>query len=273
MDWWTHGRLVNYNQPNPAENDISNWLRENPHRLNLATLGLSFLGKKVNESMLLNKSQELDMWSGKITSSFVYDGSPVKVETWADPDSDTVAVAVTSPLLGTGSLGFFIDFPYPTKDKFNAPFVGVSNATSQHQTSIKGAGSNAATIEHVMGATSYLVELKWDGGQGKLIPPASDSHRHELVVSAARSVRLTVAFSPKGISDVPGYDKVVAASEKSWPAYWSTGAFVDLTAAKSADATELQRRTIQSQYLTAVNTASKLPPQGKFRSLSESCRG
>lgn len=46
--------------------------------------------------------------------------------------------------------------------------------------------------------------------------------------------------------------------------YWETGAFVDVTSTEGpakANATELQRRIILSQYLLAVNEAGKDPPQ------------
>ena len=109
LDWWTHGRLVNYNQPNPAQSEISNWLIQNPQRLNLATIGFQFGGADVTEDALHNKSQTLDLWTGKISSSFTYGGSRVEVETWADPHSDTVSVAVTSDLLSEGGLGVFFD--------------------------------------------------------------------------------------------------------------------------------------------------------------------
>ena len=89
---------MNYNMPNPAENDISNWLIKNPQRLNLARTGFSFWNLNVTEVDLQQKSQELDLWSGKISSSFVYNDTSVAVETVVDPVSDTVAISVESKL-------------------------------------------------------------------------------------------------------------------------------------------------------------------------------
>jgi hypothetical protein len=211
--------------------------------------------------MLSNKSQVLDMWSGKISSRFSYKGSSVDVETWADPDSDTVAVSVESSLLKTGDLVFFFDFPYPTHDKFNAPYVGVYNLTSLHSTRLE-AGKNSARIQHDMGGTIYSLYLTWDG-EGKATGPADGSHKYILTVPGSSAVRLTATFSLDEGSKTPTYEDVSQRSEKWWPSYWSSGAFIDLTAVPSANATELQRRTIQSQYLLAINSASSLPPQGK----------
>lgn len=112
LDWWTHGRLVNYDQPNPAENDISNWLIENPQRVNLGRIGLYFDGNNVSEADVQNKEQSLDMWSGKISSSFLWNGDFVQVNTVGDPYSSTIAVQVESAHLSNGSVGIFFDYPY-----------------------------------------------------------------------------------------------------------------------------------------------------------------
>lgn len=42
LDWWTHGQLVNYDQPNPAEGEISQWLIANPQRVNPGRVGFVF---------------------------------------------------------------------------------------------------------------------------------------------------------------------------------------------------------------------------------------
>ena len=88
--------------PNPAENDISNWLIKNPQRLNLARTGFSLRNLNVTEANLQQKSQELDLWSGKNSSSFVYNDTSVAVETVVDPVSDTVAIGVESKLFQNG---------------------------------------------------------------------------------------------------------------------------------------------------------------------------
>jgi hypothetical protein len=266
LDWWTHGRLVNYNQPNPAQNDISNWLRENPHRINLATIGFAFGAETVTEAVLKDKFQVLDMWTGKINSTFVYNGSTVVVETSADSDSDTVAIGVQSDLLNTGSLQIFFDFPYPTKDKFNAPFVGVFNATDQHQTSLQSNGKKAV-IRHDMGATGYNLNLQWDV-DAQVSGPTPGTHRYTLKSTNSTRIQLVVNFSPLKGSPYPTYESVTEASTKWWRNYWSSGAFVDLTGVANPKATEIQRRIIQSQYLVAVNSASSLPPQGELITVS-----
>lgn len=260
MDWWTHDRLVNYNQPNPSEPDISNWLIQNPQRLNLGNIGFYFGEDKVVEADLEKKSQVLDLWAGKISSSFVYKGSLVEVETSADSSSDTVGISIKSDLLQDGSLGVFFDFPYSDRNKFDAPFVGVWNETDSHSTTLDQQSDTRATIKHTLDDNSYFLAAEWNS-KGKVAGPAEGTHRYALTVGETDHLELTVAFSPSNADKQRTLEEVTTASQSWWKSFWKSGAFVDLTSVESANATELQRRIILSQYLLAVNSASSNPPQ------------
>ncbi|KAK6197733.1 hypothetical protein LQW54_010637 [Pestalotiopsis sp. IQ-011] len=261
LDWWTHGRLVNYDQPNPAEADISNWLIQNPQRVNLGRVGLSFGGEVVTEDMLENKSQTLDLWTGSICSTFSYRGQQVKVETWSDSQSDTVGISIESSLLSEdGALGVFFDFPLPTRNKFDAPFVGVFNATANHTTAMT-AGQRNASIRHDMDDTTYFTSIRWEQ-DAEISGPANGTHRYLLTPnSGSGKVQLSVTYSPEPALEVPSASEIKDSSLSWWEEYWTTGAFIDLTSSSSPNATELQRITILSQYLVAVNSASSNPPQ------------
>ncbi|KAI1343941.1 Six-hairpin glycosidase-like protein [Xylariaceae sp. FL0016] len=260
LEWWTHDRLVGYDQPNPAENDISNWLIQNPQRANLGTIGFWFNGSDVTEEQLENKTQTLDLWTGKISSSFKYNGVPVDVETWADSCSDTVGISVKSDLLSTGALGLFFDFPLPTRNKFDAPFVGVFNATKNHTTTLE-AVDDGAVILHDLDETSYLASMTWDC-EAEISGPVEDTHRYILSLSGGtKGVKLSTTFSPMKVENSPSVGDIKTASSQWWEGYWNSGGFIDMSRAKSPNATELQRRIILSQYLTAVNSASSYPPQ------------
>ncbi|KAI1659281.1 Six-hairpin glycosidase-like protein [Daldinia decipiens] len=260
VDWYTHGRLVNYNQPNPAQSEISNWLIQNPQRINLGTIGLWFGGDNVTEELLEDKSQILDLWTGKISSSFTYNKAPVEVETWADTSSDTVSISIKSELFCTESVGIFFDFPLPTRNKFDAPFVGVFNATDQHTTTLQH-GKNTATIRHDIDDASYYVSISWDS-PAEISGPIKGTHRYVLYPSReTKRVKLSVAFSLAPSTHIPSFGHVASASTSWWESFWNSGAFIDLTGVKSPNAIELQRRTILSQYLTAVNSASSYPSQ------------
>lgn len=212
--------------------------------------------------MLKNKHQTLDLWTGKISSSFQYNGADVHIETWSDTHSDTVGVSIESPLLSTGALGIFFDFALPTKNKFEAPFVGLYNATSNHTTALKSDGGGAK-IRHDLDATSYFASIKWDT-RASISGPLNNTHRYILQpTQGAHKIQISTTFSPFADPHVPSFADVTVSSREWWESYWNSGAFVDLTSSSSPDALELQRVTILSQYLVAVNSASSNPPQGK----------
>jgi len=260
LDWWTHGRLVNYNQPNPSENDISNWLIQNPQRLNLVRIAGYFNGTAVNESQLEQKSQELDLWSGKITSSFSYKNKTVTVETWCHPYSDAVGINVTSELLKTADIGVSIDFPYADVNKFDAPFVGVWNATEKHSLDDDHRSVFTAYFQHYLDNASYSTTLSWDS-PGRVLGPTPGTHQYNISLRNADNLLLVAVLSRDGTAQMPSYTDLTMFSEAYWEDYWTSGAFVDISATDSPEARELQRRIILSQYLAAVNLASSNPPQ------------
>ncbi|KAF2685836.1 hypothetical protein K458DRAFT_417039 [Lentithecium fluviatile CBS 122367] len=261
VDWWTHGRLVNYAQPNPAEKDIGQWLISNPHRINLGRVGLWFGEKNVSEDALQRKSQVLDLWEGAIFSSFTLNGSRVEVETVASPESDTVAVEITSRLFKGGELGVFFDFPYASgKNKFDAPFVGIFNATANHTTALK-ARRHGATITHTLDATTYVADITWES-DASIARVSNFSHRY--VLKPARSedtLTFTINFAPRTVERSGTFEDVKDNAVDWWSDYWSSGAFISLPTSSNSSAKELQRRIILSQYLLAVNGAGKDPAQ------------
>ncbi|CAK7230814.1 hypothetical protein SCUCBS95973_007700 [Sporothrix curviconia] len=285
LDWDTHGRLVNYDQPNPAEQAISDWLIQNPQRINLARIGLDFgnltgaSGKPVAEADLVNATQVLDLWTGSIRSSFVLNGTAVEIETWAHPEEDMIGIAIRSDLLAAGDLGLFLDFPYPDTNKFDAPFVGVyPNASS-----LKEAAHNETfqtvfdpwygTIQRILASkdgtngssnandTSYYLQLQWNNYGHMAGPQPGTNGRYVLTAANSTELLFVAAFSSAGDFVPMSFGGLSDAATDWWSDYWASGAFVDLTASNDTQAKELQRRTVLSQYLTVVNSASTNPPQ------------
>ncbi|KAF2105958.1 Six-hairpin glycosidase-like protein [Lophiotrema nucula] len=264
LDWWTHDRLVNYEQPNPAEKDISQWMIANPHRINLGRVGLWFGGKNVTEDMLQDKAQTLDLWEGSIESAFSLGGeNTVHIITVASPETDTVAIEIRSSVLNNGSLGVFFDFPYASgKNKFDAPFVGVWNATSNHSTFLN-LWQNGATVKHVLDSTFYFTDIKWES-DAKIERESDTAHRYILKPGATNDdiFRFTVTYAQQSATQkIPKMLDVRTKAWQWWQDYWENGGFVSLPIAANFSAKELQRRIIQSQYLLAVNGAGKEPAQ------------
>uniref|UniRef100_A0A8H7TMZ7 Six-hairpin glycosidase-like protein n=1 Tax=Bionectria ochroleuca TaxID=29856 RepID=A0A8H7TMZ7_BIOOC len=264
-DWWTHGRLVNYNMVSPNESEIGNWLRENPHRINLARIGLVFGDQNITEAALSNKSQTLDMWTGILTSQFTYKEDLVTVKTASDPETDTLSIIVTSSLLSSGDIGVVFDLPYPVNQKFEAPSVGTFDSPEKHSSSLTqcaaGNRGTRARIVHDLDNTTYSLHLHWNSAD-KIARPDPDTHRYYLYPKSSDTLSLTIDFSETDRSHVSmDASKVQERSRDWWGSFWESGAFIDLTGSESEAAHELQRITVQSLYLEAVNIASDLPPQ------------
>lgn len=249
-----------------AEEDISNWLIQNPQRLNIANIGLHFTRGIVTEDELKSKSQSLDLWEGTIISSFQYEESDVSVQVWCHPEDPMVAIQIKSDLITSGDLGVFFDFPSSDLNKFDAPNVGVWNNTSNNTVSLHST-DNTAFIKHILDSNINRLGAKWST-KGKMSGLLPGTNKYVLTPSGSDTLELVVVFPQDNIADYKfsTYEAVVAASKQWWKSYWTTGAFIDLSATNVSSAKELQRRIILSQYLVAVNEASDNPPQGKFRS-------
>ncbi|GIK07145.1 hypothetical protein Aspvir_002800 [Aspergillus viridinutans] len=248
LDWWTHGRLVNYDMPNPAEAALLTWLRANPHRGNLGRIGRLYNGKNISLADLSNMSQNLDLYTGRLTSEFFLGGERVVVQTVGSPSSDEVAVRIDSQLLQNGSLSVFFYYPLTTRAaSFQAPFVGDWNAVSNHTTKLSLNDHQKAVIEHSLGGTTYYSSIL--------------THRYVLNPSGKTTFSFTSTYTPELSTEVSTFNRIKAESAIWWAKYWESGSFVDLTATRSSDTEELQRRIILSQYLLAVNCAGRDPPQ------------
>lgn len=277
LDWFTHGRLVNYEQPNPAEADISTWMIQNPHRVNVGRVGLWFGGNKVDESDLEDKRQILHLYNGSIESSFSWQGANVHMTVGAHPDSSTIAVKIQSSLTRDGAIGVFLDYPYASGNKkFEAPFVGVWNATANHTTSVVEQSSQRAQIEHILDATAYYTTIVWEQ-DASLSREDSTAHRYILKPNGSDVLFFAVSWHPNPgqprfrnpnrpetstHDTLESVDDIQASSNTYWHDFWEQGAFVNLLGSReNATAIELQRRIVQSLYILAVNGAGFDPPQ------------
>ena len=254
--------------------DLENWLEANPNRINLGRVGLLFRDEQGNVMNVTEDAldtgrtrQELDLWTGTITSTFHWEGAEIRVRTTVAESSDAVGIVITSPLLQRGRLGLFLDFPWHDGSAgFEAPFVGAWNAMDKHTTALdmsSSRGSNVdATITHKMVNTTVLTFI--GGGDNFTISRLSpDAHQYAIVPEGSgKSFRLSVAYSPRPILVLPSATEIENQSREVWQDYWSENGFVDVaTGSTDLRADELQRRIILSQYLLRVNEAGDTPPQ------------
>lgn len=157
-------------------------LRANPHRLHLGIVGLKMLrsnGEPSQTSDLEQIEQTLDLWTGRIESSFVLEGVPVRVQTYCHQTNDQIAVKIESALISQKRLTVELAFPYG-KECHVCP--GYDFSKPEKHTSTLSVRQNAATISRVLDSTNYFVDIGFSNGGIKEISahqfhltPASDT--------------------------------------------------------------------------------------------------
>lgn len=243
-----------------AKQENIQWLRENPHKFSLGRLGLHLVradGKPAQFADLSATKQSLDMWSGRLSSSFVFEGEPVEVETSVHPDRDLLIVRLRSRLLAEGRLGFALGFPGVSKS-LNPDPADWSHPDS-HTTQEITRGAGGLTLARQLDDTRYSVRVAADR---ELDIGAPAPHEYRLTAPGSTQVTLLVEFSPQAAgARLPDAQSARAAVARWWEAFWQHGGVVDFTGSKDPRAGELERRIVLSQYLTVVNSAGVYPPQ------------
>lgn len=204
--------------------------------------------------------QSLDLWTGKLTSRFSFQGSGIMVETAAADETSSVGITMCSSLVRSGRLGVFLDFPWNDgKAKFSAPFVGNWNATANHTTVLEATSAGSASIVHTMDSASFETTVVGDGFN--ISRDTLAAHRYTLQPLAKSSCfSIAADYSLHGSQrEVRSAISVFAESAKAWERYWTQSGFVDvLTGSADPRAEELQRRIILSRYLMRVNEADPI---------------
>ncbi len=262
--WDTHGRPVSYPSPSASQPELGQWLYDNPQKLNLGRISMRLTksdGTDARISDLEQIRQELDLWTGTITSSFTFDGEPVLVRTCCHPTLDAISVQIRSGLVGKSRLGVRLEFPYADSREFTN-FIGDWNQPDRHTTSITMVGSNRADFLRQVDDTHYNASLAFVGATRATGHEATLPHRFELVGAGSDSLEFVCAFSREPLPKrIPNAARTAATSRQYWNRFWSTGGAIDLSGSSATGWKELERRIVLSQYLMAVNEAGSLPPQ------------
>ncbi len=242
------------------------YFRTNPHRLNLGTLGLSFTwddvaAKPATLDDIKDIHQELALWDGMINSRYTVKGTPVEVSTGCMADKDAIFTRIKSDLLKNGNAVLVLNLPYPTgKHADDANDYWTQH--EHHQSRLISSDDHLALIEHIIDDTRYYVKLQWEG-KAKFEWGAPHSFRlmpkEDVLTLCAEYTEENPANKHK--EEPFAYDKALKSSIKYWPRFWNSGAIVDFSECTDPRAKELERRTVLSQYLTAINCANNMPPQ------------
>ncbi|WP_077919262.1 hypothetical protein [Spirosoma sp. 209] len=238
----------------------ADYFRQNPHRLQLGNLGFIILkkdGQAAQLGDLKNVRQQLDLWTGTISSTFTVEGAPVSVTTCAHAQQDIVAVRVVSDLLRQQRISLRLRFPYPTNAFTD---VGTYYASaSAHQTRLERPGPTSVRFHRQLDQDRYSVTAR-------LSQPApvraAAGHDFRIEPSGASAFEAVVQFSAESLpSRLPTFTEVQTSSRLGWERFWQSGGAIDLAGSTDPRAAELERRVVLSQYLTRVQCAGDSPPQ------------
>lgn len=285
-------RTVTYPRVKYEGNEAAyDWVRQNPHKFNLAKIGLYFHNEPIKACSIYCINQTLDITTGILKSSFRLNVNSnnnvrtlnniaadnintnaiidnlVTVYTVCDDNSDTVAFYISSGLLQCG-LSVNIAFPYASCDITGSDW----NNTDGHSNFL-----NASHIHRQIDDTAYYVNFNINGtgtsqhtANNSTITSDSNVTINKCNNSAAATIKsngihsynitttddelnMSVNFN-KSIYTPATYDTIAGNSRHFWHNYWTTGKFLN------SDNKELMRRVILSQYLLVINDSGYIPP-------------
>ncbi len=252
----TYGRAVGYPTSSEGQQELFNWLRENPHRLHLGKIGLLLDGRSPKPKDLQQVRQTLDLWSGILKSSYLLQGTAVEVETCCHPRLDLVAIRVSSRLVGEGRLAAAIEFPYGSP-QMSAADWGRQEA---HRSQLRAQTARRCEILRELDKDRYFTILEWE-------EPATLLHEgpHRFVLGPeGQGGRLSFVclFSPRSMGEaLPTPGSALESSSTHWSRFWTEGGALEFAGSRDSRAGELERRAVLSQYLTAIQCSGSLPPQ------------
>lgn len=268
------GRMVRYAvEKKKGNEEIYDWVRQNPHKLNLARIGFTVDGKAVDMSRISAVRQELVLYEGILKSRFCLDRIPCQVTTACDGKKDGVAFSVESEALGKG-LEAEICFPYGSPD-ISASDWGVDGA---HRTDVVEEKEGWVLLRRTLDRDVYYVgvtlekcELRRAGNHRFLVTPIGEGtmgftvyfqgDSRKEVLRAEEPKRDLEAEGPERILRVTDTRETFEESQDCWKEFWEKGGVIDLHKSKDSRALELERRIVLSQYLLAIQSSGNMPPQ------------
>jgi trehalose/maltose hydrolase-like predicted phosphorylase len=248
-----NNRKVEYaKKKKPGNEEVYDWLRHNPHRLNLGRIGFLYKGQEIKENELSNIKQELKLYEGTLYSDLKVNGTKLHVETICDYNTDTLAIKIESDALLNNDLEVFIDFPYGATDITASDW----NNKELHQTQILKKNEHSISLKRNLDKDMYYVSLSSENTMDYKI------NTHRIIVNVKdNNFAFCVHFSKEHSNRSFGFNDIVKETKNEWKKYWEEGGIIQLNKSKDERAIELERRIILSQYLLAINSCGSTPPQ------------
>ncbi|MDA3929868.1 MAG: hypothetical protein PF541_13030 [Prolixibacteraceae bacterium] len=235
----------------------SAWLRANPHRMNLGSLGFVLLksnGDTVSISEVENISQKLHLYSGKIDSYFEVEGIPVRVQTVCHPNSDVIAVRVSSELLKNKQLSINYQFNQIDNNWRNS----ITMLKDSNQIEVRQQSENELILKREVDDFAQNTHLLCKNG----LIISKENSCIVTSINESEELELSCSFSTgKDSTKLNSFEVIENYSAKSWKEFWESGSAADFSNCTDPRAFELERRVVLSQYLTRIQCAGDIPPQ------------
>jgi hypothetical protein len=256
-EYETYGRKVGYPTDRKGQEELFDWLRENPHRLHLGQIGFRLIRADGSEGIatdITDVEQTLDLWTGRITSQFRFQNREVKVRTAAHPTVDLLAVSVESRLVAEEKLAIRFAFPYGASSMQAADWA----QAYKHRSTVSLKGFNSVAIKRSLDEENYHVNIDW-ANRAKFV----NIKAHEFLLEPEKSERIdfTINFGERPAATRVEPATAFAKAESHWKEFWTDSAAIELIESKDKRAPELERRIVLSQYLTAIQCSGSVPPQ------------
>lgn len=248
-------------ESNPA---AYHWRRQNPHRLQLGQVGMTMVpgNSGWNAFELSDPVQILDLWKGLIESHFSFAGDPTTVTTGCHPTSDQIGVRVVGNLVLRQNFAIVVRFPSAecTDIDWWQDFQLAWNPDPTRRITYT-VSSDGVEFRRHLNHRDYVLRVRARLRDVRQILP--DTFLLYPQVSLTRPAwEISFGFFP--IDEDRPIDRVETIHTQSrahWEAFWLDGGAIELSQSRDPRAPELERRTVLSQYLTAIHCAGSLPPQ------------
>jgi len=226
------------------------WLRQNPHRPNLARIALTVNGRELKPEQITAIHQELHLYEGTLKSNYKIDEKTCFVTTVCDPDSDILGFQIETE---HEDLKVRISFPYGSHNMSGSDWKRANN----HKTTINKS-NNQIKFKRIMDDFTYCVTLDSDS---PLKIDQIEAHVFELSAPTL-NWEFIIHFEQEVVfEELPCFGEVLENTMDYWLLFWSKVGVVDFSGSKDPRANELERRVILSTYLLAIQSSGDLPPQ------------
>ena len=248
------GRLLKYPQDKKVGNeDVYNWLRENPHRLNLVRVRLQWEEESISAD-ITGVRQELVLYEGILYSEFQIRNNACRVRTACHNEGrDILAFSLESEALKEKKISIVLDFPYGASD------ITASDWTQndRHRTTILQTSDEKMLLWRQLDRDEYYAGIYAQGGKIR----KEGSHTLRIFANGEK-LDISIALGKqKEQAECLSAQEVMNASKRGGRRFWERGGIIQLNKSADPRARELERRIILSQYLMAINSSGSTPPQ------------